>query len=383
MPRHIPVFLLVILLVASNVGASELSKALVLEISVAERGSPSAARTAEVIYRVGSGDDPWVRLDGLPAFRIVPRILPGDRLVELAFWTEGEAVSVEIQRSLVEPSERLLVKLESPGHRVYATVREIAEFSTDEIEERLAPVAQVEISPGMPEVIYDDEGTALPDGLEIVEMAPRLPSFVRAHVVMGPGGRVADNLFLDSTRDLIQRWVEQSDQECHKPFEQEPLPFDDGQRRSNLASAAETAGWVVVARVTGRAPGFAGLRAGTLLRVQPEEVLSGDRDRTAEHYVFLEVGSFEVGGKKICTPGYLARDHAALPRVGERVLLFVGTRYKNRASFVEAGPADLVTIRPDGGISLPEVYRKSNRELLGALIDDVTAHVVRHVGGEC
>ena len=379
MTRRI-LFFLLMTMVVSSVGASDLSTALVLEISVMERGSPNAARTAEVIYRVDGENDAWVRFEGLPALRIVPRIVSGDGLIELAFWTETADVSTEIQRSLVETNEQLRVELESPGHRVFAAVREVVELPADEIEERLAPVAQVETSPGMPEVIYDDEGTALPEGLEVVEMAPRLPSFVRADVATGPRGRVVEDLFLDSTRNHLQRWIEQSGEECQKPFEQAPLPFDDGQSRGNLVSAAETADWAVVARVTGRAPGFAGLSAGTLLRVQPEEVLSGDRGRTSEHFVFLEVGSFEVGGKTICTPGYLARDHAALPRVGERVLLFVGTRYANRASFIEAGPGDLVTIRPDGRVSLPEVYRQSNRELLGASIDEVSALVVRQAG---
>ena len=89
----------------------------------------------------------------------------------------------------------------------------------------------------------------------------------------------------------------------------------------------------------------------------------------------MEVGSFWVGDRKICTPSYLKREYADLPEVGERILFFLDTEWNNRGLFLDGNSTDVLTVRSDGTVSLPKAYQTTEKSLADADVSNVLEYI--------
>lgn len=89
--------------------------------------------------------------------------------------------------------------------------------------------------------------------------------------------------------------------------------------RNSPEEAAQSARLVILGKVTEKAYGLRVFLPGQLLRVVPEEILKGSPRDVAAYFVFLPVGTFNVGSLKICK---IDNRFPEPPAVGDEVLLF-------------------------------------------------------------
>ncbi len=98
-------------------------------------------------------------------------------------------------------------------------------------------------------------------------------------------------------------------------------------RHQNFESSVNDADNIVEATVTGTRTGFTFGSAGTLVRLQAEQVFKGAAPSETK-YVFFPYGDLQVGDTRICVrdPNW-----GEVPRVGDRaVLLFAGHKHNQR-----------------------------------------------------
>lgn len=208
----------------------------------------------------------------------------------------------------------------------------------------------------------------IPEVIHIPDAGTPFPAWVAADRALAPSGEIDPSLFSPSDRLIIGQYLQKPPREgCIRLGHEEQ--FEDlrvgPQRavRQNLASAAKSAGWVFSATATARAPGFNGSVPGTLVEIVPEETFKGPLDRRGVHYIFFPIGTFSLGETKICKTD---DRYAALPEVGERVLLFIDLFWRNEGSFLwTGGDSGIITINRKGIASLPQRYLKTEPWLAG------------------
>jgi hypothetical protein len=225
----------------------------------------------------------------------------------------------------------------------------------------------------------------IPRVLHIPNAGTPYPAWVAAERVLTPSGEIDPSLFSLSDRLIIGQYLRMPAREgCirlrHELQIEEPTAAGPKAARQNLASTAKSAGWVLNATVTARAAGFSASLPGTLLEIVPEEILKGPRDRGGVHYIFFPVGTFSVGGIKICKTD---DDYADLPEVGEHVLLFIDLFWRNEDRFLWAGgDSGIISINKEGLVSLPKRYLATDPSLEGGAQDDLIRFVRKSIGRE-
>ena len=166
----------------------------------------------------------------------------------------------------------------------------------------------------MPDLLY------IPDAGSPSIPGTRYPDWVAAERVLTPAGEIDASLLGLSSRLIIGKYLRRpADKDCIRwgPGPAlESIMSGTPKDRKTLTSAVKSADWVFRAAVTGSAHGFNGSTPGTLLEIIPEETLKGPRDRAGAHYIFVPVGKFSVGGKRICKTD---DRYARLPEVGEHM----------------------------------------------------------------
>ncbi len=192
----------------------------------------------------------------------------------------------------------------------------------------------------MPETFFADE-------------TEQHPSWVSAGRVLTPAGEVDASLFPASFPEQLRYLLNLPEKDGCLPLREVLISRIDPPVREDISQAARTAGVVMLAQVTGVAPGFRLTEAGHLVRVRPAEVLKGKEKVTLdEYYFFMPVGSFTVGEKRLCKTD---QRYPSLPEIGQEVLLFA----------FGAATRPYLNIQDDGGIvvlrekaiDVPERYR--------------------------
>lgn len=225
----------------------------------------------------------------------------------------------------------------------------------------------------------------IPETLSIPEAGTPYPAWVAADQVLTPSGEVDPSLFSLADQFIIKGYLQLPPREgCIRlGQEQELEEVRVGPQkavRQSLASTARSAGWVFSATVTDRAPGFSGSTPGTLLEVVPQETLKGPQSRGGAHYIFIPVGTFSVGETKICKTD---DRYAALPEIGERVLLFIDLFWRNQGQFLWAGgDSGIITINKKGVTSLPRRYIRTEPRFEGGEEGNLLRFVRESIEGE-
>jgi len=128
-------------------------------------------------------------------------------------------------------------------------------------------------------------------------------------------------------------------------------------QRATIEAAVAGAELVLLGTVQGAAYGFSGTVPGQLLRVVPDQLLAGRAHTVSAYYAFVPIGTFLVGGTKVCKTD--AR-YPEPPLPGEQVVLFVPRLGEPDPSepFVDLfDDGGIVTIHADAGVDLPARYK--------------------------
>jgi hypothetical protein len=129
--------------------------------------------------------------------------------------------------------------------------------------------------------------------------------------------------------------------------------------RSTLEQATQASRLVILGKVTEKAYGFEVYTPGQLLRVVPEEILKGHPRDVPAYFVFLPVGTFNLGDLKICKTD---SRYSEPPAVGDQVLLFAPDEPEWQQDQHEPllkleDDGGIVTIHSGGAVSLPKRYQ--------------------------
>lgn len=189
------------------------------------------------------------------------------------------------------------------------------------------------------------------------------PFWVDASMLLNADGSVNTTLLHPAAVRLIQilRATPPAENGCvhvGHTFEDLVSPPD----RNTPEQATRNSRLVLLGTVTERAYGFAGDEPGQLLRVRPDEALKGQPRNVPAYFVFLPVGTFKIGGLKICKTD----DHYSdPPAVGEQVLLFVpddpAWQQDQNDPYIELmDEAGLIAIHADSSVSLPKRFRTNS-----------------------
>jgi hypothetical protein len=140
----------------------------------------------------------------------------------------------------------------------------------------------------------------------------------------------------------------------------------DSPSRSTPEEAVKSARLVIFGKVTEKSYGFKVDVPGQLLRVVPEEVLKGQAREVPAYFVFLPIGTFNLGNLTICKTD---SRYSEPPAVGDEVLLFVPPigewQQDQREPFLELlDDGGLVTVHADGKVALPKRYQATAKSAL-------------------
>ena len=174
------------------------------------------------------------------------------------------------------------------------------------------------------------------------------PFFVSPERLLLPSGEIDPDLYQPGYAAGIEAILELPDEDgcvhINVPSDYRHAPRPEWR---DLASLIDTAEFVIVARVTGLAPGFRFDEAGTLVRFIAEEWLKGDDLWGAQddRYVFFPIGEFTIGSRSICkTQGQWPQ----LPTLESRLVLLLEDNWFNRRSKMVAVRAPQVLVLPPG-----------------------------------
>lgn len=179
------------------------------------------------------------------------------------------------------------------------------------------------------------------------------PSWVSAGRVLTSTGEVDASLFPAPFSEQLRYVLNLPEKDGCLRLREVLISRIDPPVREDISQAVRTADVVILAQVTGLAPGFRLTEAGHLVRVRPAEVLKGQEKVTLdEYYFFFPVGSFTVGEKRICK---IDERYPSLPEVGQEVLLFAfGPATRPYLGIQDDG--GIVVLREDS-LDVPERYK--------------------------
>jgi hypothetical protein len=129
--------------------------------------------------------------------------------------------------------------------------------------------------------------------------------------------------------------------------------FVNPPKRDSLESASRGADFIAEGIVTGQAYGFYSATPGEMLRVDVSSVWSGISPKSY-YYVFIPVGTFNVGSTRICKTD---RRYPDPPVLGDRMVLF-GQRTFLAGNVLETiDEAGFIRVRPGGRLVMPDRYK--------------------------
>lgn len=218
----------------------------------------------------------------------------------------------------------------------------------------------------------EDTGDEIPAVLSYLEKDGTashsdFPDWVSAKRAVTPSGELDATVLSPSVRAVIARYLEggPTSGDCIDVIASDDHMVRKGRPgyRTDLATAIRTSDWVFKARVLAREPGFQGSTPGTLVQVLPETTFKGSSRPPTSAYFFVPVGEVPIGEQKICIRN---PDYAALPDVGDEVVLLIDLSWQKPGPFLRPGnETGLITLRKQGDISLPKPYRSEEKALHG------------------
>ncbi len=197
--------------------------------------------------------------------------------------------------------------------------------------------------PGQQQIL---EGTEpMPEIIEIWD-DQQYPWFVAAEKVFLPSGEFDDTLASDRMI-RFEPSVVTALERC-RPGECADLAVlssidEHTMLGQSLEESLENSESVLEAKVSGLRAGVQGSSIGLAVRIENLSILSGPGPRSQVNYVFLRGGEFQVWGKSVCSSNPLGTE---LPRLGERVLVLLGSSFQNREkNALMVNAANVVPIR--------------------------------------
>lgn len=206
------------------------------------------------------------------------------------------------------------------------------------------------------------EAVPMPKTFWVEPQTGEYPLWIDASEMLTADGKLREDLFHPHARFLIEEALKTpaSDGCIHLTEYYESIVNTPD--RTSLAKAARTSELILLGTVTARSFGFEGYTPGQLLRIRRDEVLKGEREALSEYYVFVPVGEFTIGEKKICKTD---KRYAEPPQIGDQVLLFVPEHFRRDDAYLTIlDEHGLVTLKQTGEASLPRRLRgeAANRE---------------------
>ena len=209
------------------------------------------------------------------------------------------------------------------------------------------------------------------------------PHWVAAEEALGEDGRWDPTYFDEGVRSRLRRLLSREPRGSDGCIEKRnEIPGLRADAIKNLELLSQREGWIFLAEVTGLTAGFQGGEPGTLIRIEPRQILKGPSDRLYPHYVFFPVGTVPVGNKSLCVTDLR---YPELAKVGESMLLFVPMISANQGEFLFGADSMAITFPDGGGASLPLRYRESDSDKSGTSVEELvtfTAAAVRDASHE-
>ena len=157
------------------------------------------------------------------------------------------------------------------------------------------------------------------------------PDWVRADRVLDAEGKVDSAMFHPPNVDSLERLFKAHPKGKSCMALDEVFVQEGADRIVSFEETVREADWVFVGEITGKAGGFMQHQPGTLLRIEPQEVLRGPLDRTYPHYFFVPAGHIRVGDMALCVTDPV---YTVVPKVGTRVLLTVELNWFSKGEFL-------------------------------------------------
>lgn len=176
--------------------------------------------------------------------------------------------------------------------------------------------------------------------------------FVRSDSALTPNGEVDAALFSGADANAIRLYMSLPAENGCVRLRGSIRSYPNMGPLSSLGEAAHAARFVLHGTVVARAHGFSGSEAGTLVEVQPDEVLKGSRRGESTYFAFFPVGTFTLGGRSYCA---FNPDWPSLPATGDHLLLFIRRELPSSGYLPLLDGTDVVVLR-EGVAELPPRY---------------------------
>ena len=194
--------------------------------------------------------------------------------------------------------------------------------------------------------------------------------FVAAERALRPNGQVNKKYFRKDFAADVTHYVSQPVvRGCARGrvFISHPYPAS----RTDFVSAVDEVDTAFTAVVTGWRQGFYFGMPGTLLRIAPEEALKGT-PHGGSRYVFVAGGEFYVNDTRLCVE---AEQWSSIPALGSRVLILFEQEHYEDLEILPIGPTGIVPLEGRMEGDLPELYRRTNPEMLEMSVDELLGRV--------
>jgi hypothetical protein len=205
---------------------------------------------------------------------------------------------------------------------------------------------------------------------------PGAATFVRADSVFRAAGEVDSTLFSPQAVRTIGLYTSLPEKDGCVHLGPVLRDYPNHEAFSSLEQATETARFVLVATVTDRAGGFSGSEAGTLLELNPSEVLkSTGGKKESTYFTFVPIGTFLLEGRSYCAthPQY-----PGLPEIGDQVVVFLRDPTSFASSFLALyHGTDIVVMAKDGSTRASTEYNLSPSTTAASLLRLVRSYAAR------
>lgn len=197
--------------------------------------------------------------------------------------------------------------------------------------------------PGQQQILEGSE--PMPEIIEIWD-DQQYPWFVAVEKVFLPAGEFDDTLASDRMiryePSVVTALEESRPGECAELTILSSIDEHTVLGQS-LEESLENSENVLEARVSGLRAGVQGSSMGLVFRLENLSVLKGPGPRFQVNFVFLRGGELQVWDKPVCSSNPLGTE---LPRLGERVLVLLGSSFQNREkNALLVNSANVVPIR--------------------------------------
>ncbi len=194
------------------------------------------------------------------------------------------------------------------------------------------------------------------------DMDPNIPFWVSREAAIGPDGKLATEFFHPIAAELLNSTFSEParpENDCNLAWEEVYQDWVNPPDRTTLDKLLQESEFVFLATIVDREFGFDRGIPGQLFEVVPKESFVGQL-RLSSYYFFLPIGTFDVGPYKICKSDKRFPEY--IPNEGEDVLLAIPQYAQPKTDepfFDLVFDESIITIKPDGKLSLPDIFRRS------------------------